>query len=292
MVAPAPLVRFALLVVTVLLINRLSDAAFTYTSFTVGNQYSTLMGVAVGDVNGDDLPDVVGATYTTSRLVTFFNNGDGTFANGVHRATFDGSSGYQVHLVDWDGDGDLDAVSLIWQSTYVQVFTNSNAGTTWSKATLFNSHQRDINFIDLFDTGNIYAIVGASGSGVSYRTNGGNLINHGAGSFNSVTSLDVDGDGIKDIVGCRSDNVVGYFKGTGSGFSTTYTPIVTSQCLMVKAKDMNGDCNDDLVVSGATTRVFFYEPGSSSYTRTTTMATADLVAVTGAGMEFGDMSEF
>ena len=281
--------HIALLLVVVGLCSHRIDASFDRTSVVAGNAYSALMGVATGDVNGDEVNDIVGVTHGSNHLITYFGTGGGSFENAVYRGTMTGSHGYQVHLVDWDGDGDLDAVTVNWQGAYLQVFINSNAGLTWTRSTIFTSHQRDVNFVDLFDNGNIYAIVGGS-STASYRTNGGDVVNAGSGSFNSVTALDVDGDGIKDIVTCNG-GAVGYFKGTGTGFSSTYTSIVSTSCLFVKAQDMNGDCHDDLVIGGTTSRVYFYEPGTSTHTRTTSLSTPGVVNIYGGSLVFGDMSK-
>ncbi len=67
------------------------------------------MGVAVGDVNNDGLPDVFLTEYGRIRL--FLNNGDGTFTDvseeaGLHSALW----GTSASFVDYDRDGWLDLV--------------------------------------------------------------------------------------------------------------------------------------------------------------------------------------
>ena len=67
------------------------------------------MGVAIGDVNNDGLPDVFLTEYGRIRL--FLNNGDGTFTDvsdeaGLHSNLWGTSAGF----VDYDRDGWLDLV--------------------------------------------------------------------------------------------------------------------------------------------------------------------------------------
>ncbi|HBI46731.1 MAG TPA: RNA-binding protein [Planctomycetales bacterium] len=79
------------------------------------------MGVAIGDVNNDGLPDVFLTEYGRIRL--FLNNGDGTFTDvseeaGLHSNLW----GTSASFVDYDRDGWLDLVVV----NYVD-FDNSRA---------------------------------------------------------------------------------------------------------------------------------------------------------------------
>jgi hypothetical protein len=47
----------------------------------VGNQYGfDIVDVAVADMNGDGIPDLVGLDYANSQVVVWISNGDGTFS--------------------------------------------------------------------------------------------------------------------------------------------------------------------------------------------------------------------
>src|SRR5262249_20393066 len=67
------------------------------------------MGVAVGDVNNDGLPDVLLTFYRGVRL--FLNNGDGTFTEVTKEAGLDNPLwATSAAFLDYDRDGRLDLV--------------------------------------------------------------------------------------------------------------------------------------------------------------------------------------
>jgi hypothetical protein len=70
--------------------------------------------VAVGDLNHDNVPDLVVADYNNNQLLVYQGNGDGTFslANIINDVTYGGPTGIrnpdQIVLADFTGSGDLD----------------------------------------------------------------------------------------------------------------------------------------------------------------------------------------
>jgi len=63
--------------------------------------------IALGDLNGDGLPELVTANFRSDDLSVLFNTGDGRFANAVSYP--DDVRPLQAMLVDVDADG-----ALVW----------------------------------------------------------------------------------------------------------------------------------------------------------------------------------
>ena len=81
---------------------------------------------AIGDVNLDGCPDVVGVDNLNGRVLWFENNG--TPGDGKEWKEYvistDMPKAYDVALVDVDGDGDLDIACSSWQGNAVAWFEN------------------------------------------------------------------------------------------------------------------------------------------------------------------------
>ena len=102
---------------------RLGTAAESFgNALTVSYNFADPFDVAVGDVTGDDQPDVVVGDSGADQVVVFSGNGTGnlTFAQTI--ATENGPS--SVALGDLDGDGDLDVI--VGAGPVVQVFGSPN----------------------------------------------------------------------------------------------------------------------------------------------------------------------
>ncbi len=92
------------------LYKQLPDGTFKDVSKGSGLDFSgSCMGVAIGDVNNDGLPDVLVTECGRARL--FLNNGDGTFTDVSKQAGIDNPGwGTSAAFLDYDRDGWLDLV--------------------------------------------------------------------------------------------------------------------------------------------------------------------------------------
>ena len=67
-------------------------------------------GLAIADLNGDGIPDIVASYYHPSQVGVLLGKGDGTF-EAVHEYNTGQSQGYEVTIADLNGDGTPDLIS-------------------------------------------------------------------------------------------------------------------------------------------------------------------------------------
>ncbi|MGA7446806.1 MAG: FG-GAP-like repeat-containing protein [Terriglobales bacterium] len=241
--------------------------------------------VAVGDVNGDGIPDLIAGNFCLAEnpqggecegygiVSVLLGNGDGTFQPAVTYST-GAYTTLSVALGDLRGDGILDLIA----SNYADA--NYDAGSaSVLPGNGDGTFQPAVNYPTGGQIANSIVIADVNGNGIpdlvvanQLQSNGGQegyvgvLLGNGDGTFQpavaydsggpnseSVAVGDLRGNGILDVVvadGYDNDNVVGVLLGNGDG---TFQPPVTYLLKGlgnrgVAIGDVNGDGIPDLVV--------------------------------------------
>jgi hypothetical protein len=243
------------------------------------------------DVNGDGRTDLV-ARYASGNLMTYLSNGT-TFVQSqlsvVDQTDASGwGTGLRYFTMDVNGDGKTDLVARNGAGDFLTFLSNGTnfvyAGVSplgLTDAIGWNSGLRffvlDINGDGLMDI----AARDSQGNFTSYLSNGTTFVSAGvswfpgytdAGGWNSGQRfyvMDVNGDGLTDIVGRYGDGRLEVFASNGIGFASagvTATELADAggwnNGVRYFTADVNGDGKSDLIARGASGDMRVYQPNT------------------------------
>jgi Bacterial Ig-like domain (group 3)/FG-GAP-like repeat len=246
-------------------------APMDYYSPVPDNLFGDAEVIATGDFNGDGYPDfVVGNCCDHAIGVTvFLSNPDGTLQPGKNL----GVSGNfaSVVVADFNQDGNLDFAAYDYSNNTIQVFLGdgkgdfNNAGGAYSTGGSNGTSGVNFNRMVSWDfNGDGYpdlAVVSYNSQNISVMLNDGTgafptaVTYADSGSGSAITTADVNGDGIYDLIVPTGSQGVDVFLGNANG---TFQGAKTSTFAFNKLGnlaigDLNGDGKLDIAVAVADT---------------------------------------
>jgi hypothetical protein len=255
------------------------------TSFLAPNTYAagnTAAAVAIADVNGDGIPDVITASSANNNVSVLLGNGNGTFQAGHTFATGKGPDALVV--ADVTSDGTPDIVTANYTGNTVSVLLGNGNGTFQAAESFATgTDPKSLAEADVNGDGIIDLVVANRGD-----NDVGVLLGNGNGTFqaqqtfatsvapDSVACTDINGDGIPDIAVANygvykfltvdyATNNVGVLLGNGNGtFQQQATFIAGIHPRSLAVADFNNDGKPDLVVLNAGFPFGLYGPSSGS----------------------------
>jgi VCBS repeat protein/purple acid phosphatase-like protein len=227
--------------------------------------------VAVGDFNGDGIPDLAVANYGGNTVTVLLGRGDGLFH--VLRDYDAGSNPASVAVGDVNGDGHQDLVIGGWNFAIWVLLGNGDG--TFQPAQSFPTYGLNpgIALGDLNGDGVLDAVTANQGySTISV------LLGNGDGTFGpyqtyatgripvSVAVGDFNRDGRPDLaVANEVSNTVAVFLGNGDG---TFQPALVYAAgqgpTSVVMADLNGDGNLDLATANVNSNTVFVDFGNGA----------------------------
>jgi hypothetical protein len=221
---------------------------------------------AVGDFNGDGIPDLAFAIYEGGYVSVLLGNGSGGFSPALN-SPFLVASTYTVPVAlavaDFNGDGHLDIITLNNSATFSLLTGDGSGGFALAAGSpvALQSYSTSLAVGDFNGDGSPDLAITMASGGLTV------LLGNGNGGFTaapggtvgtgtrpaSVAVGDFNGDGILDIaIGNQLSNNVTVLLGNGSGgFSAAVgSPLAVGNTPMsVAIGDFNGDGNQDLAIA-------------------------------------------
>jgi hypothetical protein len=251
-------------------------------TFQSSSRYSTGVGpefVAVGDFNGDGIPDMAVANNTDNTVSILLGNSGGGFQGQVTYTV--GNGPIAIAVGDFNGDGFLDLAVANSSDTTVSVLLGNGDGTFQPQTIFQAGHNpysiaagdfRGIGKLDLAvgnGNGNLGFMYQPTGSGdntvsVLLNTSAGGVLSftgqaiYATGSGpSSIAVADINGDGKADLaVSNGASGTVGVLLGVGDGtFQPQVTYPVGNGPDYVALADFNGDGYPDLAVASGSQTV-------------------------------------
>ncbi|MCD4819671.1 MAG: FG-GAP-like repeat-containing protein, partial [Candidatus Cloacimonetes bacterium] len=215
------------------------------------------------DIDNDGDNDIAGSCGDAGVVCWWRNEGGDPIVWNLQYIDNDFNGAIYVHAEDIDGDGNIDVISAAWESNEIAWWKNDgNDPITWTKQTLQDDfhHAHEVDATDIDSDGNIDIFgVAAADNEIAWWKNNGEypiqwtkqtIVSDFIGA-RSVEITDVNGDGLKDVVGAAlDDDEIAWWENNGEQPIIWTKHIVTDDFNLahkVNIYDFNDDNHPDIL---------------------------------------------
>jgi hypothetical protein len=232
--------------------------------YPVGSRlYPDPMGLAVGDFNGDGIPDLATADYGSGEVSVLLGNGDGTFQPARNIPVGGGLTA--IAVADFNGDGRADIAVTSLYNHNVSILLGNGDGTFQSPQPCRVADNPKYLTVGDFNGDGVPDLAVLSFDPYPHGTvtvllgNGDGTFREGAhfqagGIVRSIATSDLTGDGRQDLVvgnmlTSTTGDLVIFFGNGDATFQAPRTVDLGAIPAAVVATDLNGDAVPDLAVA-------------------------------------------
>jgi hypothetical protein len=262
--------------------------------------------MAVGDFNGDGIPDLAVANFGGNTVTILLGNGNGTFTQAANSPVTVGNGPYSVAVGDFNGDGIPDLAVANFDGNTVTILLGNGNGTFTQAANSpvtvgaaysiavgdFNGDGiPDLAVVNNYISGTVTILLGKGNGTFTQALN--SPVTVGVAP-QSVVVGDFNGDGIPDLAVANfgsNSNTVTILLGNGDGTFTQAANIPVPSGVgsnSIAVGDFNRDGIPDLAIvnEGGSTVTIFLGKGNGTFTHA-----VDNTVTTGTGsLAVGDFN--
>lgn len=239
------------------LLNKGTSGAGTFASAVTYSVGHDPFQVAIGDLNGDGIPDLAVANNGDNTISILYGAAGGTFTAGPTLTT--GTQPYGIAIGDFSNNGVNDIAVTCYSTSQLYVFSNNGSGA-FGSPNIYSTDTNPAGLVigDFNRDGKLDIVTGnTTANDISFFAGNGDgtfqaAIVSGALNFpNSVAVGDINGDGIPDVVTNASNfNEVAVLLGKGDGtFQTRATFNAGTRPWAVAVGDFNNDGKTDIATA-------------------------------------------
>ncbi len=235
------------------------------------------LAVAVADIDGDGLPDILGGSDAGAEVAWWRNLGGSPPIWSRNTVDDQVPGAHDVAGADLDGDEDLDIIGVSYENDEILWWRN-DGGTpvAWQRQVIASDfdYPTKVSATDVDRDGDIdvYGVAWLGRQVAWWRNDGGDpiswvgeVIEDGFIGAHWVDAVDVNGDGWTDVIGAAMDlGDVVWWQNGGDGSSTWQKHIVfgsLSGAVSTSSGDLDGDGDLDIAAAGwsASGRLAWFE---------------------------------